>query len=42
LARRRPNHFTTHLALQELDDPGNPITRGEHVTDEKYNAAPTQ
>jgi quercetin dioxygenase-like cupin family protein len=36
-----PNRFMTHLAMQEVDDEGNPATWGEHVSDEEYNAAPT-
>jgi quercetin dioxygenase-like cupin family protein len=35
-----PNRFMTHLAMQEVDDSGSPVTWGEHVTDEEYNAAP--
>jgi quercetin dioxygenase-like cupin family protein len=36
-----PNRFMTHLAMQEADDSGSPVTWGEHVTDEQYNAAPS-
>jgi quercetin dioxygenase-like cupin family protein len=28
-----PTRFMTHLAMQEVDDQGNPVTWGEHVTD---------
>jgi hypothetical protein len=35
-----PNRFMTHLAMQEADDSGSPVTWGEHVTDEEYGAAP--
>src|SRR5919108_3592813 len=35
-----PDRFMTHLAMQEVDDQGSPVTWGEHVTDEEYNAAP--
>jgi quercetin dioxygenase-like cupin family protein len=35
-----PNRFMTHLAMQEVDEDGNPATWGEHVTDEEYGAAP--
>lgn len=35
-----PNRFMTHLAIQEADDSGSPVARGEHVTDEEDNAAP--
>ena len=34
-----PDRFMTHLAMQEVDDEGSPVTWGEHVTDEEYNAA---
>lgn len=39
--RRSPNRFMTHLAMQEVDEQGNPVTWGEDVTDEEYGAAPT-
>jgi hypothetical protein len=29
----------THLAMQQVDDRGNAVTWGEHVTNEQYNAA---
>jgi len=29
-----------HIARQEADDSGSPVTWGEHVTDEQYAAAP--
>ena len=29
----------THLAMQEVDDEGSPVTWGEHVTDEEYRAS---
>jgi quercetin dioxygenase-like cupin family protein len=35
-----PNRFMTHIAMQEVDDSGRPVTWGEHVSDEEYNAAP--
>jgi quercetin dioxygenase-like cupin family protein len=35
-----PNRFMTHLAIQEVDDSGSPVTWGEHVSDEDYAAAP--
>jgi quercetin dioxygenase-like cupin family protein len=31
-----PDRFMTHIAMQEADDSGNPVTWGEHVTDEQY------
>jgi quercetin dioxygenase-like cupin family protein len=35
-----PNRFMTHLAMQQVDDRGNAVTWGEHVTDDEYGAAP--
>lgn len=35
-----PNRFMTHLAMHQVDDHGNAVTWGEHVTDDEYNAAP--
>jgi quercetin dioxygenase-like cupin family protein len=35
-----PDRFMTHLAMQDVDDEGSPVTWGEHVTDDQYNAAP--
>ena len=32
--------FMAHIAIQEADDSGSPVTWGEHVTDEQYAAAP--
>jgi quercetin dioxygenase-like cupin family protein len=34
-----PDRFMTHIAMQEADDSGSPVTWGEHVTDEEYDAA---
>ena len=34
------NRFMTHIAIQEADDSGSPVTWGEHVTDDEYLAAP--
>ena len=34
-----PDRFMTHLAMQEVDDQGNAVAWGEHVTDQEYNAA---
>jgi quercetin dioxygenase-like cupin family protein len=34
------NRLMTHLAMQQVDDGGNAVTWGEHVTDEEYSAAP--
>ena len=33
-----PDRLMTHIAVQEVDDDGNPATWGEHVTDEEYGA----
>jgi hypothetical protein len=30
----------THIAMQEADDSGSPVSWGEHVTHEEYGAAP--
>jgi quercetin dioxygenase-like cupin family protein len=35
-----PGRFMTHIAMQEVDEDGNPVNWGEHVTDEEYNAVP--
>ena len=35
-----PTRFMVHTAMQESDDSGSPVTWGEHVTDEQYNATP--
>jgi predicted MFS family arabinose efflux permease len=35
-----PNRFMMHIAIQQNDDSGSPVTWGQHVTDEQYNAAP--
>jgi len=34
-----PERFMTHLAIQEADEHGSPVTWGEHVSDEEYSAA---
>ncbi len=34
-----PNRLMTHIAMQEVDDSGDPVTWGEHVTDEEYGSA---
>jgi hypothetical protein len=31
----------THLAMQEVDESGSPVTWGEHVTDEEYAVEPS-
>lgn len=35
-----PDRLMTHIAMQEANDQGIPVTWGEHVTDEEYNASP--
>jgi quercetin dioxygenase-like cupin family protein len=35
-----PNRFMTHLAMHEVDDEGNAVTWGDHLTDEEYDASP--
>ena len=34
-----PGRFMVHIAMQQNDENGNPVTWGEHVTDEQYRAA---
>jgi quercetin dioxygenase-like cupin family protein len=31
-----PNRFMVHIAIQEADETGSPVTWGDHVTDEQY------
>jgi quercetin dioxygenase-like cupin family protein len=33
-----PDRFMVHIAIQEADESGSPVTWGEHVTDEQYGA----
>jgi len=35
-----PGRFMVHVAIQEADESGSPVTWGEHVSDEEYAAAP--
>jgi len=35
-----PDRFMLHIAMQEADDSGSPVTWGRHVTDEEYGATP--
>jgi quercetin dioxygenase-like cupin family protein len=35
-----PDRFMVHIAIQEADETGSPVTWGEHVTDEQYATAP--
>jgi hypothetical protein len=37
-----PNRFMTHIAMQQNDESGSPVTWGEQVSDEQYAAAPTR
>jgi len=37
-----PDRFMTHLAMLEVDEHGNSATWGEHVTDEEYQATPSE
>ena len=32
------DRFVTHIAMQEVDDSGSPVTWGDQVTDEEYGA----
>jgi quercetin dioxygenase-like cupin family protein len=36
-----PNRFMTHIAMQQVDEQGSPVTWGEHVSDEEYSAEPS-
>jgi quercetin dioxygenase-like cupin family protein len=36
-----PNRFMVHIAIQEADESGSPVTWGAHVSDEQYIAAST-
>jgi quercetin dioxygenase-like cupin family protein len=35
-----PDRFMVHIAMQEADDSGSPVTWGAHVTDEEYRQQP--
>jgi quercetin dioxygenase-like cupin family protein len=35
-----PNRLMVHLALQQNDESGNPVSWGEHVSDEQYQSEP--
>jgi quercetin dioxygenase-like cupin family protein len=37
-----PNRFMAHIAMQQHDESGSPVTWGEHVTDEQYAATPAR
>jgi quercetin dioxygenase-like cupin family protein len=34
-----PNRFMVHVAIQEADETGSPVTWGRHVTDEEYGGS---
>jgi quercetin dioxygenase-like cupin family protein len=34
------SRFMVHVAMQQVDEDGSPVTWGEHVTDEQYAAQP--
>jgi quercetin dioxygenase-like cupin family protein len=34
-----PDRLMTHIAMQEVDENGSPVSWGEHVTDEEYRAS---
>ncbi len=34
-----PNRLMVHVAIQEVDESGSPVTWGDHVTDAEYGAA---
>ena len=36
-----PNRFMAHVAMQQTDESGSPVTWGRHVTDDEYTAART-
>jgi quercetin dioxygenase-like cupin family protein len=33
-----PNRLMTHIAIQEVDETGSPVSWGDHVSDEEYSA----
>jgi quercetin dioxygenase-like cupin family protein len=35
-----PDRLMAHIAIQEADETGSPVTWGRHVSDEEYGAAP--
>jgi quercetin dioxygenase-like cupin family protein len=34
-----PSRFMTHIAMQQVDDQGNAVTWGKHLTDQEYSGA---
>lgn len=37
-----PNRFMTHIAMQQNDESGSPVTWGRHITNEEYGTSPTK
>src|SRR3954452_23340749 len=37
-----PDRFMVHIAIQEVDESGSPVSWGEHVSDEEYGAPPSR
>ena len=37
-----PTRFMAHVAIQQTDESGSPVTWGRHVTDDEYGAAPRE
>ncbi|MGH2914236.1 MAG: (R)-mandelonitrile lyase [Solirubrobacteraceae bacterium] len=35
-----PNRLMAHIAIQEVDETGSPVSWGDHVTDEQYAVRP--
>jgi quercetin dioxygenase-like cupin family protein len=35
-----PDRFMTHVAMHQVDEQGNAVTWGDHVSDEEYSASP--
>jgi quercetin dioxygenase-like cupin family protein len=35
-----PDRFMTHVAMHQVDEQGNAVTWGDHVSDEEYSAPP--
>ena len=35
-----PNRFMVHIAMQQNDESGSPVSWGRHVSDEEYGVAP--
>jgi quercetin dioxygenase-like cupin family protein len=35
-----PTRLMTHIAIQQADESGSPVSWGEHVSDEQYEQAP--